>query len=76
MIQINQLKVPVGDNDKLNTYVAKKLKIEPKDIKSIRILKQSIDARKKPDILYVYTVDVSCDGEQKLLKKCRNKNVS
>ena len=45
------------------------------------IIRQSIDARKKPDIYYVYTVDVSlADGgrksEEKVLQRARNKNAA
>ncbi len=43
---------------------------------SIQVVRQSIDARKKPEIFFVYTVDVSCAQEKKILKENKRKTVS
>ena len=56
MLRVRQVKVKVEEKDKLNIKVANKLKIKINDIKSLKILKESIDARYKPDIYYVYEV--------------------
>lgn len=37
--------------------------------------KLSIDSRKKDQIHYVASVDVSCDQEEKILKKVHNNNI-
>jgi uncharacterized protein len=42
--------------DALINYVVNKLRIPQKDIKSLRIYKRSVDARKKPDIYFVYSI--------------------
>ena len=44
-------------------------------IDSIKILKRSVDARNKSDVKFVYTVEVSVNNEDKVLKRCKNKNV-
>ena len=80
MIRINQVKVPVvnnGDTDKLiaqhkdllRKKAASLLRVPEKDIQKVEILRQSIDARKKPDIIYSYVIDIQVSGEEKLLKK-------
>ena len=33
-------------------------------VQSYEIIKQSLDARKKPELFYVYTVDVKADNEK------------
>lgn len=58
MIRIQQLKVPLNyDEAFLRKEIARKLKIQASDIKELRVRKQSLDARKKPDLYYVLTVD-------------------
>lgn len=47
----------------------------PETIEQLQILKCSIDARKKPDIVYSYTVDVRLkEKEDSYLKRVRDKN--
>ena len=72
MIKIDQLKLEVSASEnQLNSAIAKKLRINEKDIKSYQVLKRSIDARKKPNLFYVYSVAVDMDKtlEVKILKK-------
>ena len=71
MIRISNINYPLTlDEANLPEFVAKKYKLS--DIKNFRIVKQSIDARKKNDIHYVYTVDISADNEDKLIRKNKN----
>ena len=58
MIRVREVKVKVEDKDKLNKKIANKLYTNVNNIKSFKILKESIDARKKPEIYYVYEVAV------------------
>ena len=77
MIRINQIKLPPNCQDEEETLqkrAAKLLRVEPAAIRALSIMKKSIDARKKPEIYMVYTVDVKVDEEQKVLKKCGQKN--
>ena len=70
MIRIGQLKLS-PDHTELDLVqkIAKTLRISEKEILQYKIKKQSIDARKKPDVKYIYTVDVKVQNEQKVLKK-------
>lgn len=76
MIQIQQLKLPVTHQpEDLTQKICQKLKIKKEQIRSCRILRQSIDARKKQDIRYVYTVEIATDAEAKILKKIHDPSV-
>lgn len=75
MIRVRQIKVLIEDDNRLNEKLAKLLHISPFDILDKKIQKKSIDARKKPNLYYVYEVDVSLKNEDKVLKRCRSKDV-
>ena len=75
MIRVSQLKLPVEHNEEqFCQKIEKSLKIKKDQIKKLQIVKKSIDARKKPDVSIVYSVDVWVDNEEKILKHSGNKN--
>lgn len=82
MIRINQLKLPLGHNSQdLLGKVAGILGVAPGELETLNIRKQSIDARKKPDIFYSYVVDVVIRSgagkkEEKLVRRLKNRDVS
>ena len=70
MIRINQIKLtPDKGKEELVQKATKILRISEKEVLSLKIRKQSIDARKKPNIMYVYTVDVEVSNEQKIMRR-------
>ena len=71
MIRIRDILLPPEHNAHQLTYeAARLLKISPSKIRGLRLVRRSIDARKKPDVKLVYTVDVAVDGsEGKILKQ-------
>lgn len=74
MIRINQIKVPPEHTrEDLMQRAARILRILPDRINTLQIIKKSIDARKKPEIYIVYTVDVSVKDQKKVLSACRSK---
>ena len=91
MIRINQLKLPVSHSEEdFRQKIQKTLQIrrflkEPfSDQYTYRIVRRSMDARKKPDLFYVYSVDVLFSGfhtqeakavELKMLKMLKNNNI-
>ncbi|MCI8864459.1 MAG: NAD(P)-binding protein [Lachnospiraceae bacterium] len=69
MIRIGQLKAPVGHGPKeLKHKAARLLKVKPEEVLDLSVRKQSLDARKKPQLFYIYTVDVKL-GQGKNPKK-------
>ncbi len=76
MIQISQLKLDIHHNKKdLEKKILKTLRIPETMLIFYKIKKQSIDARKKPQLFYVYTVCVEAKQEAQIIKKCKNSNV-
>ncbi|MDO5156362.1 MAG: FAD-dependent oxidoreductase [Eubacteriales bacterium] len=75
MIEIKDIKVPVLKGTKqLEKIIMKKLRVQK--LPSYRIIKRSIDARKKDEIVYVYTVGVYIENENHFVKKIKDKNIS
>lgn len=70
LIRVRQVKVPLlNNNDEyLKHSIAKKLHIKSKEIIKFSIHKQSLDARIKHDIFYVYEVDVTLANESSIIK--------
>ena len=64
MIRINQLKLPVTHSAAdLEHKIKKTLRLSSQEKFTYRIVRRSIDARKKPDIYYVYAVNVNVSKE-------------
>lgn len=73
MIRISQLKLRVTHDERdLKDAVCKLLRINQDEIISLKLLRRSLDARKKPDIFYIYTLDVAVKKEDRVLKLNRN----
>ena len=68
MIRIKDLKV--GLNEDYLDVLVKKINIKKEDIISYEIIRKSVDARKKDNIFYVYTIDINTNKKIK-----ENKNV-
>ena len=70
MLRISQIKLNINEPvSSLPVYIRKALRIKGLKLKSWRIVKESVDARKKPDIKFIYTVDFEVENEQALLAK-------
>lgn len=80
MIRISQIKIPYesskDEQSILISKIAKKLNIAKEEITSFSIVKKSIDGREKPDIYFVYSVDVTLENEGKLKPKVFGKDIS
>ena len=76
MIRIMKLQLPPDHTEiQLNQKIASVLGIRPTEIFSKRIVKRSIDARKKPEIKYVYQVDVHTDRDSKIVKRLNRADI-
>ena len=78
MIRLREIPMsPEHSVAQLPFEAAKLLKISPSKVKQLKLVRRSVDARKKPDVRIVYTVDVRVDGnEQKILKQSGCKRAS
>lgn len=73
MIQVANIKLKLDEIEQnLNQKIAKHLKIKIQDINQYTIIKKSLDARKKDNIHFIYSLKVELINEDKLLKKIKN----
>lgn len=78
MLRVNQIKIPPEYSGKeldrlLREKVSALLRIPERDIRQTEILRRSVDARKKPEIYYIYSVRISAGNEEKILRRFRGK---
>jgi uncharacterized protein len=72
--EINNLKQSIkeiaghNDVDTVRFLAAEKLKVSEKDISGIRILKRSVDARDKRDVLFIYSAEVETAADMSISK--------
>ena len=78
MIRIRDITLPPRHNvSQLSFEAAQLLRVSNSTIRDVKIVRKSIDARKKPDVKINYTIDVKVSGnEEKILRNCRCKKAS
>ena len=70
VLRINQIRLRPGEGtDLIGSRIARMLKEDPSEIGDVKIIKESIDARNKKDVRFVYTADFSVKNEKRILKK-------
>lgn len=77
MIRVSEVRLSINDNlDILPYKISKILKIKPEEIVNLNIFKESIDARRRGKIDFVYTVDIEVENEEKILLKSKDKKLT
>jgi len=70
MIRIRDIVMPPEHNPHQLGYEASQLLgISASRIRQVKIVRRSVDARKKPDVKIIYTIDVAVDGNEKRILK-------
>ena len=70
MIRLRDIQLPPEHNaHQLYYEAAQMLRVSNSKIKGLRIVRRSVDARKKPDVKIIYTIDVTVDGNEKRILK-------
>jgi len=73
MIRVGNIKVPLDfDFARLERYCTDRLDISESKLRSVKLSKKSVDARKKSDIHFNISLDISAKGEAALLKRLKN----
>lgn len=77
MLRINELKLPLDYTEEdLKLKAAKVMKLQPSDIKTMKVFRRSVDSRKKQNVHFVFTVDVEVDADEKrILKRTDSRKV-
>lgn len=69
------LRVPVEEEESfLLARVARKLKVPPQSISGLRIVRRSVDARKKPQLFFSYTLGFSLELPLKEIERILSRN--
>ena len=77
MILIRNLRLDIGQSEeKLKEKAARQLRIPSRAIKNFKITKRSLDARKKNDIHWLYSVAITADNENKILSNNKCKDIA
>lgn len=78
MIKYSDIKAPLEfDNEWITSFLSHKLKISNDDIEEVKLIKKSVDARKKTDVHFVITVAAKIKNEAKILNRNKsNHNIS
>ena len=77
-IRINNIRLSLDEDvSALKSLASNILKVSGKDIYDFKIIKESIDARRKEKINFIYSVEISLPAGEKLIsQKCGNNDVS
>ena len=76
IIRISELKMhPSHSKEDLEREIKKVLHLK-KEPFQYEIMRQSIDARKKPELFFVYTVDVTLERPEMVVKRLKNKRIT
>jgi len=77
MIRIQSIPLPLdGGREALKRKAARILGVKPQALEGFTLVRQSIDARKKNEVHYVCTVDVSLPKEEELVRRAANPKVT
>lgn len=72
MLRITQLKLPSDHTpEQLEKKLLRTAHIKKNELKEYKVRKRSLDARKKPEIFYVYTIDFSVVHEERVLRQSK-----
>ena len=77
MIRVANLNLPIGGGmEELKKRAAQALGVRPGQLDTMEIVRQSIDARGRSGVHYVYTVDVSLPEERTVVGRAPGRNVT
>lgn len=75
-IRINNISLGLEEEKELlRDKAAKKLRISSRNLTDFKILRESIDARKKDSIKFNYTVQVECENEASVVRRANDKSI-
>ena len=78
MIRINEIKLSLdADKNDLKKAILSILRISESQLLSYKIVRKSVDARKKDNIFFTYSVNAEISGDEaQIIKKSKSKKVS
>ena len=69
MLRLTEIRLPIGHSpDDLQLAILQRLKITREALRDYHVARRGYDARKRNDIVFVYSLDVDVDNETQLLQ--------
>ncbi|HSL93900.1 MAG TPA: hypothetical protein VK905_04785 [Bacillota bacterium] len=75
MLRVNNIKVPLDHRGNVEEYLLRKLGVRRDALISYTIFRESIDARRKGEIYFVYSVDVCLKDEARHMRRSTSSDV-
>lgn len=77
-VKINNIRISLDEDiSVLKSMAANKARLKAKDIKDFKIVKESVDARRKGRIDFIYSVEFSLEGDEKaLVERLNDRDIS
>ena len=73
MLRLTEIKLPLGHPEgDISSAIVQRLDIPADDLLNYRIFRRGVDARKKGNILFIYTLNVALRDEAAILERFRN----
>lgn len=77
MLRIKELKLPIDHTgEDLAASICKLLRITSETLISHKVVRQSVDARQRDRILFIYTIDIDVEDEDKILQSASSSSIS
>jgi len=76
MIRLSNIKLSLDEKGKVHSAVAKKLRLPLSALPKVTIYRESVDARDKRNIHFVYMVDVDFPNAERVLRGRRDSDIS
>ncbi|MCM1056160.1 MAG: FAD-dependent oxidoreductase [Firmicutes bacterium] len=74
MLRVNQVKIRTEHTEEqLRKKAAELLHIPVREILKMKIVRQSVDARRKPEIFYSYSLDITVKNEDRILQRFKGR---
>jgi len=76
MLRLTEIKLPLKkySDDDLRTAIVERLAIAPADLLGFTVFRRGYDARKRSNILFVFTLDVELKDEAAVIKRLKGAN--
>jgi len=74
MLKLEGVRLPPGGGEaELRARAAKLLRLRPADLRELRVLRRSVDARE--DVVLTYTLAAAVENEAAVLRRCRGRKI-
>lgn len=76
MLRVNNVKVGVAERGCFQEALLRKLRLKAHDVLAVSVFRESLDARRKSDIRFVYSLNVTLKNEERFLSRNRDSDVT